>query len=163
MNHTDIPETSSSVIAQVAQLSNMPVKEIKVLWQDLFKSEPPTHRRIFLERRLAYRLQENALKPSHKKIIEKNQAHIQAIIKSQESSKQEKNAQPIPGTVLTRIYQDVEYQISVTYDNQFEFEGRLYRSLSAIAREITGTQWSGPLFFGLRKSTKKKTQKRAQR
>lgn len=60
------------------------------------------------------------------------------------------------GTVLTREYQGVEHRITVTLDGQYDFEGRLYPSLSMIAREITGTRWSGPLFFGLKASAKRK-------
>ena len=60
------------------------------------------------------------------------------------------------GTVLTREYQGVEHRITVTLDGRYDFEGRLYPSLSMIAREITGTRWSGPLFFGLKTSAKPK-------
>jgi hypothetical protein len=52
--------------------------------------------------------------------------------------------------VLTREYRDVEYCVVATADGQYEFNGRMYPSLSIIAREITGTRWSGPLFFGLK-------------
>jgi hypothetical protein len=53
----------------------------------------------------------------------------------------------VGGTVLSRLYQEQEYRVTVTHDGQFDFEGRTYKSLSVIAREITGTRWSGPLFF----------------
>ena len=169
MGHTEmpnIPKTPPSVIAQIAQLKTMSIAEIKSLWQELFNSKPPTHIRAFLERRLAYRLQENAFKQTSPEIIANNNQRIQNIIALQEQAKQQakqqSNINPVPGSVLTRIYQDVEHQVTVTHDNKYQFEGRTYRSLSAIAREITGTQWSGPLFFGLRKSTNhKKSKKRS--
>ena len=56
---------------------------------------------------------------------------------------------PPRGTRLIREFRDVRYEVLVA-ERGFEFEGRKYRSLSAIAREITGTQWNGPAFFGLR-------------
>ena len=62
---------------------------------------------------------------------------------------------PIPGTVLIREYKGVEHRVTVTHDGQFEYQGCVYRSLSRIAREITGAQWSGPLFFGLRKQARR--------
>jgi hypothetical protein len=56
---------------------------------------------------------------------------------------------PIAGTQLLREYRGVEHAVKVLADG-FEYEGRPYRSLSAIARAITGTRWNGWTFFGLR-------------
>jgi hypothetical protein len=58
---------------------------------------------------------------------------------------------PLPGTRLLREYAGVEHAITVLRDG-FEWEGRPYRSLSAIARAITGTRWNGWTFFGLKAS-----------
>jgi len=55
---------------------------------------------------------------------------------------------PAVGTQLIREYQGTEHHVTVIR-NGFEYHGRTFRSLSHIAREITGTRWSGPLFFGL--------------
>ena len=55
-----------------------------------------------------------------------------------------------PGTRLLREWQGSTHSVLVSVQG-FEYEGRCYRSLSAIAQHITGTAWSGPLFFGLRK------------
>ena len=54
-----------------------------------------------------------------------------------------------PGTVLTRTWQGVLHQVQVT-DQGFDYRGERFASLSEVARRITGTRWSGPLFFGLR-------------
>jgi hypothetical protein len=59
--------------------------------------------------------------------------------------------------VLTREYHGSLHRVIVTQDDQYEFQGRLYPSLSVIAREITGTRWSGPLFFGLKAPSVSKT------
>jgi hypothetical protein len=59
------------------------------------------------------------------------------------------DSRPLPGTRLLRQWQGVQHVITVRPDD-FEFEGRPYRSLSAIARHITGTRWNGWTFFGLR-------------
>lgn len=59
---------------------------------------------------------------------------------------------PIPGTILTRQYKGKLIQVTVLPDG-FEHEGAHYRSLSAIAKQITGTQWNGYLFFGLKTGT----------
>ena len=59
------------------------------------------------------------------------------------------NDRPIAGTRLIREYQGVEHCVTVR-DEDFEYQGRPYKSLSAIARAITGTRWNGLLFFGLK-------------
>ncbi len=58
---------------------------------------------------------------------------------------------PVAGTRLVREWQGVEHHVTVLVDG-FEYQERTYRSLSPIARAITGTNWNGPLFFGLRAS-----------
>jgi hypothetical protein len=56
-----------------------------------------------------------------------------------------------PGVVLVREWRGISHQVSVL-EKGFSFGGKRYRSLSEVAREITGTRWSGPLFFGLKRS-----------
>jgi hypothetical protein len=55
---------------------------------------------------------------------------------------------PIPGTVLTRKYRGKQVVVTVL-PNGFEYDGQTYRSLSAIAKAVTGSHWNGHLFFGL--------------
>ena len=56
----------------------------------------------------------------------------------------------LPGTRFVRIWKDRRYEV-LAHENGFEYDGRMFRSLSAVAREITGTRWNGRLFFGLKK------------
>ena len=56
-----------------------------------------------------------------------------------------------PGAVLVREWRGISHQVSVL-EKGFRFRSKRYRSFSEVAREITGTQWSGPLFFGLKRS-----------
>jgi len=70
--------------------------------------------------------------------------------------KRDRDYRPAAGTVLTREYKGVEYRVVSMADGQYEFQGRTFASLSMIAREITGTRWSGPLFFGLKPSANPK-------
>lgn len=56
----------------------------------------------------------------------------------------------IPGTVLVREWDEREYRVTVTADGLYELNGQRFKSLSAAARHITGTQWSEPKFFGLK-------------
>ena len=140
-----------SVVAQVTALTDMPWEALKALWQELYQEAVPTHNRTFIEKRLAFRLQELALKGKGRELLKQNKRRIEALIEKDKVPHANQAMTPVPGTVLTRLYNDRTYTVSVTHDGQYDFEGRLYSSLSPIAREITGTRWSGPLFFGLRK------------
>ncbi len=142
--------TPPSVVARIVQLPELPMGDIKSLWKELFRADTPTHNRQFLERRIAYRLQEIEFRKVDRNLIDRNKRRIQQIIDTGKNKALSAKTRLMPGTVLTREYQGHEYRVMAIADYQFEFEGRLYSSLSRIAREITGTQWSGPVFFGLK-------------
>ena len=147
---TSIPATPPPVLAQIARLPELRMPEIKALWQKLFGADTPNYNRQFPERRIAYRLQEAEFRKVDAKLLERNQRRIASLLETGKVSKRVRDTRPAVGTVLTREYGDVEYCVVATADGQYEFNGRMYPSLSMIAREITGTRWSGPLFFGLK-------------
>ena len=158
--HTQLP---ASVTAQVANLPSMRTNELKALWRKLYKEEPYTNKRGLLERRLAYRLQEVEYEKNNKALIQQNKARIQTLIDNEILAKKTANNScqiPRAGAVLTRMYQGKEHQVTITHDEKFTHEGQLYDNLSAIARKITGTRWSGPVFFNLRKTTRNKPSRR---
>ncbi len=141
------------VPARLAALPSMPIAELKAEWRRLFGTEPPPYNRRFLESRLAYRIQELAyggLKPETLARLEALGEQIDG--KNITLRRIRKDQRPITGTRLIREYQGVEYMVTVTRDG-FDWQGRPYQSLSAIARAITGTRWNGWLFFGLRKAS----------
>jgi hypothetical protein len=137
------------VLAQITALKTMATPELKRHWQKLFETPPPYNRR-FLESRLAYRIQELAyggLKPQ-------TVARLEALGEQLDGGKvdlrrRRAEDRPIAGTRLIREYQGVEHCVTVLQEG-YEWQGRPYRSLSAIARTITGTQWNGLTFFGLK-------------
>lgn len=94
-------------------------------------------------------------------MIARNQRRIQTILETGRNLQDE--APLMPGSALLREYQDKEHRVMVLPDGQFEYEGRPYRSLSRIAREITGTAWSGPVFFGLKTQKSAKDKKKGVR
>ena len=149
-------KTPPSVAAQVVSLPSLPMADIKALWEQLFGSAPTTHNRQFLERRLAYRLQEDAFRKVDPGLLERNRLRIESLIETGKNARRERDYRPVAGTVLTREYRGVVHRVVATADGQYDFEGRSYPSLSMIAREITGTRWSGPLFFGLKAPAKQK-------
>lgn len=61
-----------------------------------------------------------------------------------------------PGATLIREYNGIAHQVKVLDDGRFEYQARAYKSLSGVAKAITGTAWSGPAFFGLRQPAPKR-------
>jgi hypothetical protein len=142
-NHDPIP-------ARLAAIKTTSTSDLKQQWRDLFASEPPPFNRRYLESRLAYRIQEltyGGLKPETIKRLEALGERLDGgnII----TRRARADLKPIAGTRLIRDWQGVEQIVTVTQDG-FEWQGRPYQSLSAIARAITGTRWNGWVFFGLK-------------
>jgi hypothetical protein len=156
-NCPTIPPTPLSVAARIARLPELPMPEVKALWQKLFGADTPNANRAFLERRIAYKLQEIEFRTVDADLLERNQRRIASLLEAGKVKKRDGDTRLAAGTVLTREYRDVEYCVVATADGQYEFNGRMYPSLSMIAREITGTRWSGPLFFGLKAPAKPET------
>ena len=144
--------TESSIVARIAGLKTTSTPDLKAMWRDLFESEPPPYNRRFLESRLAYRIQEleyGGLKPE---TVERLEALGEQLDGGQiEVRRKRADDRPIAGTRLIREWQGVEHCVTVLADG-YEYMGRPYRSLSAIARAITGTRWNGWVFFALRRS-----------
>jgi len=139
-----------SALAQVAALPEKSTAELKQLWRELYDREPPPYNRPFLVKRLAYRIQELAFGG----LSARAEAKLKALVAEEDRRVKgklplRKSDRPISGTRLIRAWQGVEHTATVL-DDGFEYQGRKYKSLSAIARAITGTRWSGPLFWGLR-------------
>lgn len=137
--------------ARLIALKNLPMVELKAQWRDLFDSEPPPFNRRYLESRLAYRIQELAyggLKPETIRRLERLGEELDGGDRKKRGIRADRD-RPITGTRLLREWQGVEQVVTVTAD-AFEWQGRRYKSLSAIARAITGTRWNGWVFFGLK-------------
>ncbi len=147
------PATPTSVLAQIAQLPDYSIDDLRSLWIELNGSQTPNSNRAFLERRIAYGLQERAYRKVDPGLLERNAHRIDKLLTTGVVSKFDRDIRPIPGTVITREYRGQMHRVVVGTDGQYEFEGRRYPTLSMIAREITGTRWSGPLFFGLKAPT----------
>jgi hypothetical protein len=141
---------SAQVLPRLAALQTATATELKDQWRALFGKEPPPFNRPYLVSRLAYRIQELAyggLKPE-------TRARLEALGEQLDGGnvvlrRVRADSRPLPGTRLLREYDGVQHVITVRADD-FEYQGRPYRSLSAIARHITGTRWNGWVFFGLR-------------
>jgi hypothetical protein len=137
--------------ARLAALKTMPMPELKAEWRTLFGTEPPQFNRRALENRLAYRIQELAyggLKPEALRRLEILGEHYDSD--NVTTRRIRHDARPVVGTRLIREYRGIEHTVTVLADG-YEWQGRPYRSLSAIARAITGTRWNGLVFFGMKR------------
>lgn len=104
--------------------------------------------RPLLVRLVAYRIQENAAGGPDRKLRQRL-ARLAAELKARGTVTADPRPQIKPGTQLLREWRGETHVVTVT-DAGFQYRNKTYRSLSVIAREITGTRWSGPAFFGLR-------------
>jgi hypothetical protein len=142
---------TDKVLQRIVALKAMPIDKLKQTWRDLYQSEPPAYNRKHLENRLAYRIQELAyggLKQSTVKRLEELGEQLDGGNPRVRSRRVD--GRPVAGTKLIREWQGTAHEVIIHVDH-FEYEGRPYKSLSHIARHITGTVWNGWAFFGLRK------------
>ena len=143
-----------TVLAEIAGLPKKTTQELNQLWRSLFETDPPQAGKHYLVRRLAWRIQELAhggLSQTAETILD-GLARGEAVQKAANPLRAD-TALPAPGARLIREWKGVEHVVTIL-ESGFEYQGRKYRSLSGVAKAITGTHWSGPLFFGLRKGGK---------
>lgn len=142
-------ETQALVAAKVATLSSLSTVELWALWDRFFPRRPDHPNRRYLESRIAYKLQEEVYGGLS------NATRQRLIAIGERHSKIKTNRPPrnqfAPGTVLIREWGDQDHRVTVTPAGTFEYAGQHFKTLSAVARHITGAHWSGPQFFGLYK------------
>jgi hypothetical protein len=139
----------ASVLRQLAALRSASTAELKQRWRELFDADPPQFSRPYLQSRLAYRIQELA----HGGLKPETVSRLEALGEKLDGGdvtlrRSRADDRPLAGTKLIREYQGVQHVVTVLPDG-FEYGGRPYQSLSALARAITGTRWNGWTFFGL--------------
>jgi hypothetical protein len=142
-------QSAEDLSAEIAGLTALSRERLQAKWRELYHTETPRKiGRDLLIRAIAYRLQENAydgLKPATRRALTK--------VAEDASARRPVRVPPErilkPGTVLLRDWHGVQHQVTVL-ESAVMFQKKQYKSLSEVARKITGTRWSGPLFFGLR-------------
>jgi Protein of unknown function (DUF2924) len=145
MRQTPIPKLSKLKTAQRS--------ELLALWTTTLGSPPPLRAsRELLANALAWQLQERkfgGLKPAARR-------KLRELASSRKRTKRASSLSPSatnlrPGTVIIKQWRGTQHVVMVLADG-FQHQGKVYSSLSQLAREITGTRWNGPAFFGLRKA-----------
>lgn len=143
--------------AEIARLRDLSVGELRTRWRTMFKRRAPvTLPRHLLFRTLAYRLQVDRFGDLGRDAIEVLDRSTSPDAAGQRAVvRQRQNADVRPGTILGREWKGRMQRVTVLAHG-FAWNGKTYPSLSKVAVAITGTNWNGPKFFGLRDQQKKR-------
>ncbi len=140
---------SEGLTGKLAALADLDAASLRTEWRRLYRSHPPRHiRRDLLVLAIAWKLQERVhggLTAAQKRRL----ANIGEELRKNGDLSASPAIRMKPGLRLVREWRGETHTVLVLEDG-FEWNGQRRCSLSAIAREITGTRWSGPLFFGLK-------------
>jgi len=150
-------------LEEIMELKGKTLSELKARYKEVYRVETaPSSNKIYLWRKIAYKLQEI----EHGELSTNTQGKIEEFIQKYDpinnktlrpdnfeapkhgnKLKRDKRL-PIPGTIITKEYKDNKIQVKIL-ESGFEYNKKTYKSLSAIAKETTGAHWNGYLFFGL--------------
>lgn len=153
------------VAAELEALKQLDLHELRVRWRKLCRGPVPNHiSRPLLLRIVAYKLQAWV----HGDLDAETARYLKEITKARakrlragekRKAKQPSSVPPVPpslgfkaGTLIGREFNGAMHRVTIVEDG-FSWNGETYKSLSEIARIITGTRWNGPRFFGLRKAS----------
>jgi hypothetical protein len=152
-----VAASSINVAATLARLSELTIFELRGEWRRLHRMPPPKRlSRDLLMRGITYKLQERSLGGLSKSILRKLE-HYALDRDARGGRKLPPRTSLKPGTRLVREWRGVTHTVLVRPDG-FEWKGRQFRSLTVLARELTGAHWSGPRFFGLTERARRPVQ-----
>ncbi len=138
----------NAIQRKVTALHDLKMPELWKVWDAHFPRRPIHPNRKFLTSRLSHRFQELVFGTLPQSTRERLADHGQQLSKIK--CKTPLKAVAMPGATLVREFDGKEYRVEVLADGRYEYNRQIYGSLSASARTITGTHWSGPAFFGLK-------------
>ena len=144
---------SEKLAQELKDLETRGDDELKNRWRSLYGKKPPQkiHRSLLIAA-VAHRMQENAL-GALKSSVRRHLMQVANNPATLRPSPHYPSLRPRAGTVLVRDWGGVTHQAKVLEDGIL-FRSKRYKSLSEVARTITGSRWSGPLFFGLKSAAK---------
>lgn len=158
-----------AVLAEIEDLRRMKPSALRIRYREVFGEESRSSNRQFLFRRIAWRLHANVegdiSERARRRALEiaddadlrirAPEGFFAACAPGESARSLDRGGAgrdrrlPCPGTLLTRQYENRRIVVEVLEDGGFEYQAQRYRSLSAVAREVTGTRWNGITFFGL--------------
>jgi hypothetical protein len=169
LTHLETTEKPNQTEREIGQLATLTVAQLRARHDELFREPARSHHKTFLVRQIAWRLQaqrEGGLPEKTRQLalgiareaplrLRIQNAAVQDRLEAERTAttrlaSRKDNRLPMPGSLLVKEHQGETHVVRVL-DDAFDYNGRLYRSLSAIALEITGTKWNGYTYFGLGK------------
>lgn len=149
----------TDVLIEIDELRDMTTPALVARYTELYGRPPRSKNRTHLFKRCAWKVQERrygGLSRVAKSRLEELMAEIDITGPQEQSSqRRSKPGGVAPGTVLLREWRGTEVQATALPAGGFEHDGVTYRSLSAIAKVVTGSHWNGRLFFGLTERKRK--------
>ena len=158
------PNMSDNTIAEILALKEIPLSELEKKYEEIFDGKKtPSNNKVYLWRKIAYRIQELKYGRLHSEAQCKIEEFIQkydpvnnkALRHDNAFPERSKNGSfsrdkrlPIPGTVITKNYKGNNILVKIL-EHGFEYNNKIYKSLTGIAKEVTGAHWNGYLFFNL--------------
>jgi len=151
-------------LSEIMELKEKSLDELKTKYEELFPGQnAPSNNKVFLWRKIAYRIQEL----EYGGVSAENQSKIEQLIQQydpinnkslrpdtatenrpKKSGLSRDKRLPIPGTVIIKEYKGIKLEVKAL-ESGFEYHNKTYKSLTAIAKEVTGAHWNGYLFFNL--------------
>ena len=133
---------------KIAKIENMAYPELCAMFAELFNGAACPANTRTLRNRLIYKVQEMHLGG----ISFGDMQMLMALIENGDMPKKQSTAAPIAKSVVhyVREWKGKKYDVTEISDKCYELDGKQYKSLSAVARVITGTRWNGKLFFGVK-------------
>ena len=161
-NLTDPSELEEQIAVEIEVLKGMDLPELRLRWRKLFRSSAPTHLpKYLLFRIIAYKIQANAFGDLDRETVRYLDRIAKDYVRRRDAgeTRSRKKPPPVPpvpsgrslkvGTILVREHDGMLQRVIVVKDG-FLWGEVTYQSLSEVARAITGTNWNGPRFFGMR-------------
>ena len=133
--------------AEIDALSDMGLDALRHLWRTRLNTDPPKVSAGLLRLGLAYAMQDKAMGGLSMASVKQLEA-VAATGRS--ATKVTRLRTTRPGMRLVRVWNGIAHVVTVNEAGEVEWNGKTWRSLSEVARTITGSQWSGPKFFGVR-------------
>jgi hypothetical protein len=148
-------DRATALEAELTRLEGLRLGELRAVWQQRYGQPPPVKKsRDVLLRLLAWRMQEEVYGGLKSETVQQLRRLAQAFARDPAFVPASVNGLK-PGTELIRDWHGKRHVVHVRADG-LAYEGKIYKTLSVIARTITGVRWSGPAFFGLKAKDKQK-------
>jgi hypothetical protein len=145
------------MVDQIMALKNASLSELKKRYLELFDGrKSPSNNKTFLWQKIAYRIQEleygglpEEARSKAKGLVKEYDPINNKVLRPIASKSLSRDQRlPIPGTIITKEYKGINIEVKVL-DKGVEYNVKIYKSLTAIAKEVTGCHWNGYLFFNL--------------